>query len=715
MKLNKTNYKPILYILLLVALFSCQNKNLTVSIQSESDASPVNHGIHQLEKLQDAGIIEVVSNRADININASIDSVNLAAEAYKIDVNGKSVEVTGGDAAGLMYGLLEIKEQLENGNHSIQSKQEAPNLSFRALKFNLPWDSYRTGEALQLHYETCRDTSFWESFLDMMAENRFNKLTLWNLHPFNYLVRTEKYPEACSFTDNELAEWQQFWHTLFRMAKDRGIETYLINWNIFVSPEFARAHDVASYCLSEDYFVDKGDTSEIIKDYTRESVKAVIDTYPNLTGLGITLGEAMGGMTAEEREQWLLDSFIEGMRMASRKVKFIHRVPLSAGKGSGGSTLASVEKMTRRTLDTLSYVDGPINIELKFNWSHAHSTPHLIKVHGGKLTDAYWNPMPENYYLAWMMRNEDFFMLRWGQPDFIRQHIALNVHPYVNGYYVGSECYIPAKDYITKLDGASYDYAFQRQWMYYKMWGRLLYNPETPDAVFENAFEKRFPEQGEELFDAQRKVSRIPLIIASYQNATWDFTLYSEGFLTVLNSDGKRYVGLIPLAEMAAKQPMDPSYMSISEYLETENNLPANKISPIQLADSIDSFCKKALREVENTETGNNVDLLYEVSDIKTWANLGMYFSDKLRAAVEYKRFTLSKKKADLEHAISWLEKAGDHWHMIVEITSPIYDPVPLEHLSENDDQYFHWSKIENQVQDEIDNLKNELNVKSVN
>ena len=139
---------------------------------------------------------------------------------------------------------------------------------------------------------------------------------------------------------------------------------------------------------------------------------------PILTGLGITLGEAMGGMTAEEREQWLLDSFIEGMRMASRKVKFIHRVPLSAGKGSGGSTLASVEKMTRRTLDTLSYVDGPINIELKFNWSHAYSTPHLVKVHGGKLTDAYWNPMPENYYLAWMMRNEDFFMLALGTARF---------------------------------------------------------------------------------------------------------------------------------------------------------------------------------------------------------------------------------------------------------------------------------------------------------
>ena len=693
------------YILALFAFCSCQNENLTVSVQSESSASPVKHGILQMEKLQDKGIIEVVSNRADIEIKAVIDSVNLVPEAYKIDINGKKVKVTGGDETGLMYGLLEIKEQLENGNRSIQGKQETPNLSFRALKFNLPWDSYRTGEALQLHYETCRDTNFWESFLDMMAENRFNKLTLWNLHPFNYLVRTEKYPEASGFTNQELAEWQQFWHSLFRMAKDRGIETYLVNWNIFVSPEFAKAHNVAAYSINGTYFSD-GDTSEIIKDYTRESIKAVIDTYPNLTGLGITLGEGMGGMTAEEREQWLLDSYIEGMRMASRKIKFIHRVPLSAGKGSGGSTSASVEEMTRQTLDTLTCVDGAINIELKFNWSHAHSTQHLVKVHGGKLTDAYWNPMPENYYLAWMMRNEDFFMLRWGQPDFIRQHIAMNVHPYVNGYYLGSECYIPAKDYITALDGASNNYAFQRQWMFYKVWGRLLYNPETQDAVFIDAFENRFSGNGEKLFGAQTKVSRIPLIIASYQNPTWDFTLYSEGMLTVLNSHGKRYVGLIPLTDMADKIPMEPAYLSISEFLENENNIPSNKISPLQLADSIDSFCRSALLQVENIETENNVDLLYEISDIKTWANLGMYFSNKLRAALEYKRFTISKENADLERAVSWLEKATANWHSVVEITEPIYDPVPLEHLEENDDEYFHWSKIESQVTDELDWLK---------
>lgn len=708
MKLNSKIQLSLFFLLAIFLFFSCQDNILTVQLEVKSVAPQVIFGSEKLKQLENTLPIKFSERNPDILIFAELDSVNLPEEAYRIKTKDNRVDLTGGDETGLMYGLLELKEQLNNGNRYIESKYESPYLSFRAIKYNLPWDSYRNSEALSLHYETCRDTNYWESFLDMMAENRFNKLTLWNLHPFNYLVRTEKYPEACGFTDRELAVWQQFWHSLFRMAKNRGIETYLIHWNIFVSPEFSEAHNVAEYCLTSEYNVEKGDTSAIIKDYTKECVKAVIDTYPNLTGLGITLGEGMGGMTAEEREHWLFDCYIEGMRMASRKIKFIHRVPLSAGKRSGGSTSVKVEKMTRQAIDTITCVAGPINIELKFNWSHAFSTPKLVKVHGGELTDAYWNPMPENYYLAWMMRNEDFFMLRWGQPDFIRRHIELNVHPYVNGYYVGSECYIPAKDYITSLEGASYKYAFERQWMYYKVVGRLLYNPETPDKVFEDAFENKFPGIGERLFSTQTKVSRVPLIIASYQNATWDFSLYSEGMMTVLFNEGKRFVRLIPLTQLADKQPMEPAYMSISEFLENENNLPANKISPLKLADSLDSFCTGAIKEIENINTRNNVDLLYEVSDLKTWANLGMYFSNKLRAAVEYKRFTNSNNQEDLDKAIGWLEKAVGYWHAVVEITEPVYDPVPLVHLSENEneDEYFHWSLIETQVREEMEWLK---------
>lgn len=696
--------KILINLSLLLLVCSCssshQLKSGTILLNFKGDKSypQVQHAINQLSEEQ---TIRFVDSEADYIITTTIDTV-LAPEAFAIRVKGKNVKVMAGDAVGLMYALLDIKEQLEF-SHAIASKEETPTLLFRALKFNLPYDPYRSSELLTSHAELCRDTAYWEEFLNMMAENRFNKLTLWSLHPFNFMVRTQKYPEACPFSDAEMEEWEDFWHTLFSMAADRGIETYMVNWNIFVPQEFLEVHGLDTELREKNKHLGTGDTSEVVKDYTREVVRTTIDTYPNLTGLGITLGEGMGGMTALEREQWLLDSFIEGAREATRKIKFIHRVPLSAGTHSGGSTSASVEQMTRNTLDTLTCFDGPINIELKFNWSHGHSSPSLVKVHGGVLTDAYWNPLPENYYLAWMIRNEDFFILRWGQTDFIRQHIAQNVHPYVNGYYVGSETYIPAVDYFTSLSGASYDYAFQRQWLFYKSWGRLLYNPQTPDSVFEQAFETRFPALGEKLFTAQNKTSKVPLIIASWFNARWDFTLYSEGFLG-FNHGEEPGVKLLSVNTMIERDPMDPDYQSIKDYVANGSD---GKITPMALADSIDTFCSQALDEVKDIPFGDNVDLRYELADIQSWAYLGMYFSNKLRSAVHYQKYQTNKNKAEYQKAVERLETAVANWDKLVKVTTPVYDFMPISHMSyRRSDNSFHWSIIQEQVIEELERLK---------
>src|SRR3712207_7154225 len=35
--------------------------------------------------------------------------------------------------------------------------------------------------------------------------------------------------------------------------------------------------------------------------------------------------------------------------------------------------------------------------------------------------------------------------------------------------------------------------AFEKQWLFYTLWGRLLYDPATPDEVFAAAFERRYP------------------------------------------------------------------------------------------------------------------------------------------------------------------------------------------------------------------------------
>ena len=138
--------------------------------------------------------------------------------------------------------------------------------------------------------------------------------------------------------------------------------------------------------------------------------------------------------------------------------------------------------------------------------------------------------------VTWMIRNEDFFLLRWGGADFIREHIATNGHPYVGGYAIGSEGNIPAFDYSEKDSKGVW--MFEKQWLFYSLWGRLLYDPTAPDATFGAMFEARYPGalqpgDGLKVFQAYGEVSVVPLKICSFVYNTWDYTLHAEGFLQV--------------------------------------------------------------------------------------------------------------------------------------------------------------------------------------
>jgi hypothetical protein len=653
----------------------------------------------------------------DYVISLAVDSGRLASEAYAIQPAGKKILVTGGDAGGLIYGSLSLAESLSNGIplQKIKASSESPDLPFRAIKFNLPWDAYREGYAMDLHQETCQQVDFWKAFLDMMAENRFNALTLWNLHPFTFMIRPKNFPEASPFTDLEMKQWQELYRSIFRMARERGIDTYIVNWNIFVSPEFAKAHQVTRDNLNRIHY-GNGDTADIIKRYTRESVTQVLEEYPDLTGIGFTHGEAMRGMTPQQRQDWFGETILEGMRLAKRKAKLIHRIPLEANTGVGGSTSLDTEQLTREAMEKLDFLDGPIWAEIKFNWSHGHSSPKLIKVHGGKISDTYFKPEPKNYKIAWMARNEDFFCLRWGVPGFIREHIRTNVKSYVGGYFVGSEGYIPAKDYFTRTGTAvDWKYAFQRQWLFYSLWGRLLYNPATPDAVFKAAFVKRYGRQAAPLLEASALAGTTPLRLASSFDFTWDFSLYSEGMMAM----HKQNMEYISVDQQINQQPADPDYVSVRDYVNTVSSggsFPDGKITPPVLARMLEKDCNQALRLVKNMKTANNTTLRYEVADVQAWANLGLSFARKLKGAVALQTYRLKGGEENKQHAVSHLKEALRYWDTVIAITRPLYNDMPLaaysyphagnRSLIENN-RRFHWHLLRPEVARDIETANN--------
>ena len=651
----------------------------------------------------------------DYLISLALHPIRLQAEAFAIIPEGKVITVYGGDNRGMIYGALALAEALRNGTQleAIKAQEEKPNLEFRGIKYNLPWETYRPSSALNQHIETAKDLEYWEAFLDMMVENRFNVVSLWNMHPYTFMVKPKNFPEASPWSRKEQAKWQHLYREIFRMAKERALDTYIVHWSIFVSKEFSEAHGMAKESFYPHYYV-PGETSELVRRYLRESVKQVLEEYPDLDGVGISHGEGMAGMSPLERQEWMDDVLIAGMLEADRPVKLIHRVPFSSGTSSAPGVSKNVEEVTRAAMEKLEdKFEGPIWVEMKFNWSHGHSTPKLEKVHGGKLGDTYFKPKPENYKITWQVRNEDFFALRWGVPNFIRQHIALNGEAdYVGGYFIGSETYIPALDYFTAIkDPVDWTWAFERQWLYYKLWGRLLYNPNTPDAVFQADFNRRYGREGDNLLQAYSLASNTQLRLASLYNSGWDFTLYSEGFLA-LQGDYTKYIGVDQLINQPT---MAREYVSVSDYVDAKiegRSFQAERVTPLGLAEMLDRDNKRALQLVENTQVADNASLMYEVADIKTWANLGLHLSEKLKGAIALQTYRAKGGEENKQKAIAHLEKALSHWDEVVRITRPLYRDMRLTHYNHNffdanDDNLFHWALIRDEVAQDVEVAKN--------
>lgn len=688
-----------------------------VSIVYDQSSSQASYAARKLNQaLIGKGLQVLQSNMGyDYLISLSTHPQRLQPEAFTIIPQGKIINITGGDDRGMIYGALAVVEQLRNGAllSNIKVDEQAPKLAFRGIKFNLPWETYRPSSALEQHIPTVRDVAYWEAFLDMMVENRFNVVSLWNMDPYTYMLLPKNFPEASPWSEEELAQWQTLYKRIFAMAKERALDTYIVHWNIFVSQEFAEAHDVAKQNFYPHYYV-PGDTSEIVKRYLRESVTQVLEEYPDLDGIGVSHGEGMANMTPLQRQEWIDEVLIAGMLEADRPVKLIHRVPFSSGLSSEPGVSKDVEQVTREAMEKLEdRFDGPIWVEMKFNWSHGHSTPKLEKVHGGKLGNTYFDPLPKNYKIVWQVRNEDFFALRWGVPDFIRQHIALNGHEsYVGGYFIGSETYIPALDYFTAVkDPVEWQWAFQRQWLFYKLWGRLMYDSSTPDSVFQAEFNHRFGKKGDNLLDAYALASNTQLQLASLYDSGWDFTLYSEGFLA-LQGDYTKYISVEQLINHPT---MASDFVAVGDYVNgtvAGQSFAPEQITPPKLAAQLMQDNQQALQLVKDINVQGNATLLYEVADIKIWANLGLHLAEKLKGAVALKQFQLSGDKTKQQLAIKHLQQALDYWDAVINISRPLYKEMKLTHYNHNffdanDDNLFHWALIRDQVKADIDIARN--------
>jgi hypothetical protein len=253
------------------------------------------------------------------------------------------------------------------------------------------------------------------------------------------------------------------------------------------------------------------------------------------------------------------------------------------------------------------------------------------------------------------------------------------------------------------------------------MWGRLLYDPTTPDEVFAAEFDRRYgPGTGESLVKAHRLAGRMPLRLASFHAATWDYTLYSEGFLAPVASRGlsDSISPFISILEFIDHETLDPTFLSIPDYVDQVvdgDTMPKKKVTPIELADASERDANEAievLTSVRSRISPFSGALECEVLDLEAWSYLGLYLAEKLRAGVALETYRRTGVVESKDRAIEHLQNALHHWDRVVEATEEHYRPTPhvftqmyewaKRHEHDLRDQ-FSWARLRDEVVRDIE------------
>jgi len=724
MKIRIRHTKAIFHVLIstLMLISACSKKHNTVSIYAESDIPQIQFAVGELRSLlKEKGIVLETSDSisANIVICVSPNTNNLKAEGFELLVKKGKIQVIGTDAAGAMYGGLELAEQIKiSGMDGVKETIQNPYMELRGTKFNIPLDvrtpSYTdVSDVAQKNIAEMWNFDFWKEYIDNLARYRYNYISLWNLHPFPSMVKVPGYPDvALDDVQRSTVAWKEnyngngvgfdapeilanpeivkritieekikFWQEVMKYAKSRNVDFYVITWNIFVNGTDGK------YGIT-----DKID-NKVTRDYFRKSVKQMFVTYPDLAGIGLTTGENMPKSTSEEKEDWAFDTFARGVldaaaEMPDRKFTFIHRQHQTGAR--------SIANKFQPLIDNK-------NIEFLFSFKYAQA--HVMSATKQPFHEEYVKDI-EGMKTLWTLRNDDDYYFRWGAPDFVREFIKNIPYEVSRGYYYGSDQWIWGREFTMKEPETPRQIEIVKHWYHWMMWGRLGYDPDLSNDRIIGMLDSRFTEvSGDKLFTAWQEASMIYPVTTGFHWGEFDFQWYIEGCKSrkefAQNETGfhdvNRFINLPPH--------LKSGFQFIPDYVKmTIAGGTTDLKTPLEVAQMLHNHSDKALALIKKMNAGTDKELAVTLHDIKTMAYLGKYYAFKIAGSTQLAMYRETKEKIYQNKAIAELESALKFWKLYTETAmQQNINPIWTNRVGSVD-----WMKITDWVAQDIEIAKAE-------
>lgn len=650
----------------------------TVKIMTPPDASNrVQFGAEQLQATLDKAGYQVVMQQGDTTFSdsgiktillAEANDTTLKKEGFHITTAGNLTRVTGRDGSGVIYGCRELIDRVngsEGGLDFPADLKDGPEMVLRGACVGLQKMTYLPGHGVYEYPYTPEsfpwfyDKEQWIKYLDMLVANRMNSLYLWNGHPFASLVKLEDYPFALEVDEETFRKNEEMFSFLTEEADKRGIFVIQMFYNIILSKPFAEHYGLKTQDRNRPI-------TPLIADYTRKSIAAFIEKYPNV-GLLVCLGEAM--CTVEDDVEWFTKTIIPGVKDGLKALGRTDEPPLLLRAHDTDCKLVMDAALPLyKNLYTMHKYNGEslTTYEPRGPWAKIHTdlsslgSIHISNVH--------------------ILANLEPF--RWGSPDFVQKAVTAmhNVHGANALHLYPQASYWDWPYTADKLPEGKREYQLDRDWIWYQTWGRYAWNCHRDRADEIDYWNRQlakyygvsdeeaaniriaYEESGEiapkllrrfGITEGNRQTLLLGMFMSQLVNP-YKYTIY-PGFYESCGPEGEKLI----------------------EYVEKEwKKQPHTGEMPLDIIAQVTAHGDKAVAAIDKVSaavTSNKDEFGRLRNDMHCYREFAYAFNLKVKAAKRVLDYQWGKDIKNLEEAVPLMEQSLEHYRKLVELTDGHY------------------------------------------
>jgi hypothetical protein len=585
--------------------------------------------------------------------------------------------LAGSDARGLMYAARDTADRVGWGTgrdepfRDVHDTVEHPAVHERAISL------YTMNRA---YWESrFHDAAYWDRYLDTLARNRFNTLVLifgyenggFLAPPYPYFFDVPGFPDVrmVGLTADQQARNLAALERLTKMAHARGLNVTLGIWDHIyrggVQTGGVPGADAAKNRPTPGLV--SGVTTGNLTAYTNAALAELFRRVPGIDALQFRMHDESGLKSSEQEAFWrsvftTMKEHAPGVRFDAR-AKGLPDAVIDAGVAMG----VNLRITTKYWMEQMGLPFHPTHINPPNQLDRRHSYADLLRY-------------PQRYTMHWRLWNGGTArVLLWADPDYARRFAASTHLHDGDGFEVNEPL-------ATKMEAQPhdaqpfdllntkyryYDYEFERYWHFFQVFGRLGYNPETPEEVWRREFDRRFgPEAGPHVEAALHRASQVlPRIVA----ACYPYS----AFPTTRGWAERQRLGDLPAyAKAEGSDPAQFASFDEEAQLRVEGGETA-KIRPPATSRWFERTAAAVLDEVAAAErmigTRRNTEFDSTVADLKILASLARFHARRIPAAVEYRLFERMGDASRLDRAIAGERQAIQAWRDLVAAAGDVY------------------------------------------